>query len=1332
MLFSRVTIFIACTCLSVHSRAQPVPTMQHFTVRHGLAENKVTDGVMTPDGLYWFTTGTEINRFDGYGFTVFPLNTVQRRETAFPSRQLTLQPDGNIMTTSGMWGVNGIGLFSTLTGAFQVPNWFSRLPEKRRVLAIQKSNDNAFYVIIEERGREGYHLYQLVSDSLHYRKRLTDSPLLNLNTGEPSASIFRVFRDTIWEWLPQQKSILVSTTQGRILKTNRSYWVGNVEKTFPEGLVLPHFMHTARGMWFSDVINGIFLHYDAVSQRWIGVPDMPKGFSINTLDQKGNFLFTSTGATNQRIACYFPEENRWQITDLPQYTYFGFVGEDFRRSFFGFGAEGLVQFDFKANKTQQYLTDGTNPIRGMSEMKDGSVIVGAEWTGLYKITPDGQVQSFSSIYDSVELNVRRNHISTRLVADAQDGIWFGMEHAPGLFRLDVEQRTLRKYAWNWTLFDFLPVSDGRVLFGSSCPGLHSLDPVSGQISLVLDTIQCPALRENHVYSMLESPKGHVWLGTTRGVLAFDPTTKRVLDLPGLNADWNTASVTCMAETPDGMLWIGTLGVGLVGYDAATGKVVSYDRQQGLSNSKIAGIVSDGNNLWISTYFGMSYFSAATRAFTNFYEEDGISHNEFNRRSYLRTRDGRVWLGGLRGLTVFHPSEFFDSQRRSSRVVPVAFAFFKNNEWFRQFQGLEQIEELYLPPTQRRCEMTFTLNDLTSAANNQFSYMLEGRDEEWHLLGTQRQIIFDWLPSGEYTLLVKAADGAGHWSEPYRLRIRVGEVFYKTWYFWALMLTLVLGLGMWLGELYRRRAAERREAVRLRELDEFKTRLYDGITHEFRTPLTLLLGPTERALRRLESFTKTELAETLQTVQRNGTQLLQLVNQMLDLRKLDTGKIDIQYVQGDVMQWLQYIVSSFESLAADRQVQLVFERQPLALQMDYDKDKLLKILNNLLSNALKFTPPDGRVTVSATAMNKTLEICVWDNGVGIEAADQPRLFERYFQSASATASGSGIGLALVKELAELLGGDVRVESALGKGAAFWVRLPIRLSAVKTDEHAFEAQWLPAQPPLKPAPEPFLQENAPLALIVEDNPEVARFVASCLSSEYRIELAANGRVGVEKALNLIPDLVVTDLMMPEMDGFDLTEKLKNDERSSHIPIILLTARSEVESRLEGLRRGADAYLSKPFQEEELQIIAAQEIRLRQRLRQRFATLVLPDAAAEPISEAQPFDPGREDAFFVKVLGVIEANLADPAFDVPRLSRAVLLSPSQLQRKLSALTDQSALQIIRTLRLRHAQRLLRETDLPVSEVAWASGFADPSYFTRIFTRDQGMAPSDWREKA
>jgi DNA-binding response OmpR family regulator len=515
-----------------------------------------------------------------------------------------------------------------------------------------------------------------------------------------------------------------------------------------------------------------------------------------------------------------------------------------------------------------------------------------------------------------------------------------------------------------------------------------------------------------------------------------------------------------------------------------------------------------------------------------------------------------------------------------------------------------------------------------------------------------------------------------------------------------------------------------------ELDQMKSRFLTNITHEFRTPLTIIQGLATHI---------TQQQKIKDGIQRNSFNLLNLVNQMLDLAKLEAGNMPLNLQRGNIISYLSYIVESFQSLAASKQIRLHFLPKTEQLDMDYDADKLMKIMANLLSNAIRFTQNGGNVYVVIEKLEtgKQLSIKVKDTGIGIAEKELPHIFDRFYQvdaSITRKGEGSGIGLAYSKELAKILKGALQVDSILHQGSIFTLLLPINRNAAPkplTKEEIPRAFTdVPHQ--LEKSVEIIdASLDSPTVLVVEDNLDVKEYLRICLEDKYQLTYAENGVEGIKKAIEIIPDIIISDVMMPEKDGFQLCETLKNDHHTSHIPIVLLTAKADVESKLSGLQKGADAYMSKPFNQKELLIRVQQLIALRSVLQKRYAK-ALPVVEEKkvniPKEMADKFE--IEDVFLNKVNAIIMAHIDDEDFNSTLLCQKIGMSNSQLYRKLKAITNKSIAIYIRSVRLQKAHILLFTTELNISEIAHQVGFKDVTYFSRCFSEEFGQPPSQLRK--
>lgn len=632
-------------------------------------------------------------------------------------------------------------------------------------------------------------------------------------------------------------------------------------------------------------------------------------------------------------------------------------------------------------------------------------------------------------------------------------------------------------------------------------------------------------------------------------------------------------------------------------------------------------------------------------------------------------------------------------------------------------------------------ITLRVSPFIQPTTRAFRLRLEGYDQNWDVVEDALSQVAYQLPAGTYTLALNQYNKPAGWANQVStMRIIVEPVFWRTGWFLSLFGIVVAGVGGVLFRSWRLRQALARqafEAATLRKLDELKSRFFTNITHELRTPLTILMNAAEQmsSARLMDSD-----QSRLKSIQRNAHQLMQLINQTLDLAKLDAGKLDRHEQVGDPVAFIEQLAHQFKELAQQRQIELEWVGQPAFSLHRFDGEQLGTIVYNLLSNALKFTPSKGTVRIACRMTDQhTLMLRVSDTGIGIPADQLPRLFERFYQvdsSLTRAHAGTGIGLALVNELTQWLGGTIEVESRVGEGSVFTLRLPLRPTRGADDTIRAE----PSEPSQRPAsgmtnwPEEdisvkTLSEDAdqPLLLVVEDNAELRLFLRDALSTHYRVITADTGRLGLDEAINKIPDLIISDVMMPELNGYQLVEQLKTDERTSHIPIVLLTAKSSADSRLTGLGLGADDYLSKPFSLEELSLRIGNSLRTRQNWQRRLSQGLKNDESAD----SPPPQLDKEERFLARLRTLILANLTEEQVDVDWLSQQAGMSRSQLHRKLTALTAMSTTQFMHSVRLGQAVVLLQAGELSVAQVAQAVGYSSQSYFSKVFQEQYGYPP-------
>lgn len=917
-------------------------------------------------------------------------------------------------------------------------------------------------------------------------------------------------------------------------------------------------------------------------------------------------------------------------------------------------------------------------------------------------------------------------------------------------------------------------------------GLHRLDVKTGKFRRFQhDPADPGSIGGSQVFGLHEDAQGAIWVGG--GVEPMADISENPMFLDRYNPE--TGTFTHFLNTQDygcacailsdqkGNLWVLTMVQGIMKLNPTTGQIKKYNQ----SNSNIptnhvhAIKQAPDGRIWLTSPSALIEFDPESEFFYEYGASHGMRISHLNFFTTFINKAGKVYFGGAGGFHAYLPPKVSSAQQQSGPTLRITGFKIANEPVVPAPDGLLrrpiwETAEIRLAHDQNVFAFTIACFDYQSPAGNRVEFMLENYDKKWRNDLRDGEVTYFNVPPGEYVFRVRGANSLGEWNRAgTQVRVVVRPPWWQTTWAYLLYAALALGLtyGMYHFLLHRRLAQA--EAERLKELDTVKTRLYTNITHEFRTPLTIISGMAEQIRENPSEW----LDEGLVLIKRNSARLLDLVNQMLDLAKLESGKMALHLQQGDVVRYLKYLVESFHSYAQGKGVQMHFLSDLDALSMDFDPERLQQIVGNLVSNAVKFTAAGGNVyldvrchgDVSRSANGQRppadapyLVIRVRDTGIGIPEEQLPYIFDRFYQAttpangenpltaSAAHGGGSGIGLALTKELVKLMGGKIAAKSRPGEGAEFTVTLPVRRHSEEKPAPAtllLEDDTFPPfsfenqlnLPPI-PAAQPIVASTrapsaTPLILLAEDNADVVAYLASCLAGDYRLVVAKDGQEAIELATEQVPDLLVTDVMMPRKDGFEVCRTLRADTRTSHIPIVMLTAKADMDSKLEGLEHGADVYLSKPFHKKELRLRIRKLLEMRQKLQQHYLAAAGLNAGAAAPKDPPPV-PGAEDKFVRKVREIVDTHLDDSAFDVEQLCRAMAMSHSQLHRKLSALTGLAATKFIRHVRLSKAQELLRDETLTVAAVAYDTGFSDPSYFGRVFRQEFGVSPQEWREGA
>lgn len=947
--------------------------------------------------------------------------------------------------------------------------------------------------------------------------------------------------------------------------------------------------------------------------------------------------------------------------------------------------------------------DFSNVVRMVKKMNDGTVMVGTREGSLYHYSADmsqvlGKSHFDSNVYGIVQMPNGETWIGTR-----GKGVY-------GAKGLDFKDRNV-----------FCMASDAkhRMWIGTFGKGLSLVMPRKD--SYEVKTFFADSVGLNEVRCMVIDKHGVLWCGTSGGLIRI-PVDEFVKDASRYNAYVRDYEIRDVIVDRQGRLWLSASGDGLVQVEPGDGetepKFHVFNTSNGLVNNLVQSVVDtpDGN-LWISTQQGVTAWNARKKSFENYMFSRNPMGNVYNENSAVCLDDGRVVLGGNYGLTIIQPSRL----SHVSGLTDVAFTSYPYSD------------EITLTYEQRSPNIHFSTLDYSDVRNVKYTYRLEGFDQAWSQPSSTPWAAYQKLPAGKYLLHVKACTSDGTWGKESTLVIRIKPPFYLT--SWAIMIYVLLVLGVII--LVVKFVHDKnvlRNRIRLeQELTRYKLVFFTNIAHEFRTPLTLMQGSLEKEKRIMKANRwQTELEKTIRVMDKSVQRMLRLIDQLLEFRKMQAGKLKLSLQETDAVMFVKGICRMFDDAAESKEIAYSFESSEPAHAMFLDQQMIDKVVFNLLSNAFKYTPAKGSISVSLS-FTDVMTIRVADTGVGIPQEKRAQLFSRFMQS-SYTGESFGIGLHLTHELVKTHHGEIAYQENEGGGSVFVVTIPLQKDSYEASDFLVkdspilkadlakerdgqEEKTTDAVPSA-----PSVPLNRRTILLIEDDNDVREFLLSELESCFDLKVASDGKAGIAMAKELDVDLIVSDVMMPGMNGFELTKRLKNSFETSHIPIILLTALSTDENVLEGTESGADAYITKPFSPQLLMARILQLLNQREILRQKFGK--------EPQEIRSAMLSNEQDSLFVKRLdSIVYSRLGEQDLSVDKVAGLLHLGRTIFYKKVRGTTGYTPNEYIRVIRLRKAAELLKEGEKNVSEVAYAVGFDNPYYFSKCFKEQFGMPPSQYR---
>jgi len=1305
--------------------------IHHYTTDDGLSQVSINDIIQDDEGFLWLATQDGLNRFDGTSFLIFHHRNKSAKGLCGNFINVLLSDNQLIWiaTRSG-----GLCYFDKKGHAF---HHFKQLP-KRDILDIEKDKSRNIYVTLEDRGIAVISNENKEKHTVEYIDYFKNK----------NVSVTEIF-------ISQLNDIWVGTKQGRLFHGKIT---SNPVATFFEEITLP----TKTGQIY--VINS-----NSENNVWIG--SSGNLLKINTSTKKiKNIEFTGANNINSPIVydIQFRKGYLWLALEGGVYKYDinksqiikKYIHQKTNPKSLSNNTVNCLLFD---NQNQLWVGTGKflnlfyqNPVFYGIDKTDGNhESLNAEIVfSIYKEPKNLWIGTAGGGIDLIRNNhvynfsKKTHHIPSNTcfsVLKDKNNLWVGTRE--GLIVLSNINKKYKKIKTQNILYnpkDSTSISGNfiRYIYKDNqqniwlCTSNGGLNRFTGNLTENLIQFERykhfnnnpNSIASNKVYYITQTNKSTYWIGTDKGlsILNFhnDTHTNPIFSQLKINNTvvLNNSVVYSILKDKDSSMWIGT-NSGLYHYIPDEKILLYYNHEKGLPNDVIYGILQDfEDNIWVSTNKGISCFNKKTKTFTNYHQADGLNSEEYNLHAKFIDQDGILYFGGINGITYFDPKNLDKlQQERRLYIDNIQIAQPDNSAKKIYLSGANRVN---IHHNQFPFYINFSDINLSYYKNTEFVYRLSSENEHWNSIQNKRQIQFLKLAPGDYNLEIQGMTRGKIWKnvEPLKLAITVLPVWWQST--WAYLFYSLLFLSV-IYAFYRfslNRKLEHQENLRLLELDELKTKLYGNITHELRTPLTVIMGVITTIKQKLSADELKKIEPKLKVLSGNSKKLLFLINQMLDLNKIESGKMKLEKIQADIIPFLKVNLDSFHSLSQHKNIELIYYDEDDEIIMDFDPDKVAIILSNLLSNAIKFTPEGGRIIlhIKKNKDQEFLQIKIKDNGIGISEENQKHIFDRFYQVDRFAPGGTGIGLSLVKELVNLMNGTISVKSKLHQGTEFIIKIPITNEAKTTAEITIDIPLVEDPEYQKIDKIAAEQENAPLLLIVEDNKDVAQFIASCLHNQYEIIFAQDGLDGIQKALENIPDLIITDLMMPKADGFKVCQKLKNDEKTSHIPIIMLTARTMEKDKIKGFAHGADAYLTKPFNQNELRIRIEQLILNRKRLQEKY------QKTGFYVTETT----SKEAAFINKCIENIHNHLDDELFKSVQLAFAVNLSESQLYRKIKAITNLSTAVFIREVRLSAAKEILLKTDLNISEIAYKCGFSNPDWFSKSFKEKFGYNPSEYRQ--
>ncbi|QEC80372.1 response regulator [Mucilaginibacter ginsenosidivorax] len=1372
-----LTVTLISICNNVFGQSSQL-RFSHLDIGDGLSHNQVNSIIRDSEGFMWFGTASGLNRYDGYTFKVFKHDE---------NRKGSINDDIVVRIFEGpdkkLWinTRNGFCFYDPKTEQFSSdmqPLLRSlKLPGYPNVFKIVKTSPADFWFLVPDSGIYKYNT--LSKRTKRYYHDVNSIPSLY------SSSISDITTDT-------QGNVWIVYSEGTVemfdVKRNKiSYHTDVFNKvTHNKNGAYSLTVDGDNELWFYEpyVGAGIFyykpststlLHIDKESAGaklkvnavtsviqvddgliWIGTDHG----GINVLDKK-NFKITYL-LNREDDPTSLKQNSAMLYKDV-----LGIVWAGTLKKGVSYYHKNIIRFPLYRHFASDPGSLSFNDVYKFIEDKQGNLWIGTNGGGLiYFNRKTGKFTQYK--HDTRNANSLSSDIILDLYLDHDQKLWIGT-YFGGLDCFDGTKFTHYKHNDKvatsiaddrvWTI---LEDSSHRFWIGTFAGGLEIFDRSK---KVFYHPFKQSDIRSPMISALFEDRRGNVWTGGYYGIDVILKNGKGVVHYNSNGSNGNNLvynAINNINEDSRGLMWIATAG-GLSVFNPNTKIFTSLTKKNGLPANPISNTLEDNNGrVWVSTSNGLSRITLTPKAngfnfhLENFDETDGLQGREFNSNSALKTHRGELIFGGVDGFNIFDPKSLEPNNNKPQLIFTDFQLFNKSISANEPVNGhvvlsksISLTQSIILNHNENVFSIEFAALDFFNPGKTKYQYTLEGFDKGWvNADNRTRKANYTNLDGGDYVLKVRASNSEGVWNPNYIwLRIKVLPPFWKSTLAYVVYLVVFLGILLLIRQRgiqkIRRQFAvekekqeakllieqERQEVKRMQELDQLKTKFLTNVSHEFRTPLSLIMAPVDKMLTRADQ----EQKQQLNMVRKNARRLLNLVNQLLDFRKMEVQELKLHSKPGDIVKFISEISMSFKDIAEEKEIDFVFDTTVNSMFTSFDHDKIERILFNLISNAFKFTPTGGQVSVLLNVdklcdSDVFLEIKVIDTGIGIPPEKHSKIFERFFQHdipQSMINQGSGIGLAITHEFVKMHGGEITVESEPDHGSCFIIKLPViiydgaAMELPVEDEVDIESPNDVINSENKAVSKQQHINKMPVVLLVEDNDDFRFYLKDNLKDIFFLIEASNGREGWQKALSQHPDIIVSDISMPEMTGIELCKKLKNDKRTSHIPIVLLTALTGEAEQVKGLEIGANDYMTKPFNFEILLSKIKNILTLRDTYKRTYKKQMDVQLQETPLQN-------EDEKLLRNIVEYIELNILNDSLSVEELSRKMNMSRGSLYSKVLMLTGKSPVEFIRSIRLKKAVYLLENSQMTISQICYEVGFNTPKYFTKLFKEEYNMLPS------